>query len=125
MATSKAKTVRASQKKPSIPVEQLQQTHAAQPAAVDMYKLFGLKKTYDVDTPEEYSKQLESMGRTELWNHSHKVGVIPMEPLDKLITALKRKFVESKRNSIQPQVVPTRINPEFADFHKKFMRGEL
>lgn len=106
-------------------IEQLEQVHAALPPVVDMNKLFGIKDTYNAKTVEEYSNELDAMGRADLWEHSHRVGIIPMEPLDKLKTALKRKFVEVQRNSFQPRTFPTKINPKMKEFHEKFMKGDL
>lgn len=122
MATVTKKQTRASKKKnPS------HETHGALPAApqMNMKKLFGINDGYEDDSLEDYSMRLEKMLTSELHEHAHQVGIIPLDQKDKLIASLRRKFQETKLANIGPKVVQIKTNPAMADFHKKWFAGEL
>lgn len=126
MAKTVKKTTQASKKKPTI--ETVQQTHAALPPApdVNMFKLFGINDGYqDVDNIDQYRAKVENMTITDLHDHAHLVGVVPLEPRDKLIASLDKKYRETKARQIQPRSYQAPINPKMADFHRHFCADSL
>jgi hypothetical protein len=124
MATTKraprAKTATAGKK--TLPAHQ---AHGALPPAVNMAEMFGLKSAYTAANIDQYRKQLSSYTITDLHAHAHNVGVIPMDPKEKLISALEKKFVETKSKEQPMRVLPTNVNPGGQEFIKRFMAGEL
>jgi hypothetical protein len=102
------------------------ETHGALPIPqVNLNKMFGISDGYDVDTLEDYSVKLEDMTTTELHDHSHRCGIIPLDARDKLIASLKRKFQETKAAAAGPRVRQIKMNPAMSDFHRRFMAGDL
>lgn len=121
-AGTPAKTVRGSRKKAASTHE----THGAlEPKKeMNMIKAFGIRDGYDVDTVEEYAAKIKEMTLTDLHDHAHTVGVVPLDPREKLIATLERKFVQSKMDQKPPKVIPVKTNPAMADFMKKWWAGE-
>lgn len=125
MATATAtpkKTTKASKKTPS------HETHGALPPLpqVNLDKMFNISDGYDVDSLEDYSVKLEAYTTPELHEHAHKVGIIPLDQKDKLVAALRRKFQETKAQRAHgTKIRRVGMNPALADFHKKFMAGDL
>ncbi len=118
--TPKKAQIKAS-KKPKI--EEMSQTHGALTPDVDMAKMFNIKTPYNVNSIEEYRKQIRAFNTPDLHAHAHHVGLVPLDPRDKLYTALERKFNEVKSRALPTRLVATKINPEFAEFHRQFMQG--
>jgi hypothetical protein len=117
-----AKAVKASKKAPT------HETHGALPTPakpVNMIKLFGIKDGYTVDTLEDYTVQLENMLESELHDHAHVVGVVPLDPRDKLTASLKRKFTETKMAQRPPRTGKIAVNPAMAKWHKEWFAGDL
>lgn len=117
-----AKTARASHKKPSA-----HQTHGALPPVrepMNMMKAFGIRDGYDVDTLEEYKAKLAKYTQTDLHEHAHAIGIVPLDARDKLTTALERKFVEAKLAQRPTRAIRVPTNPAMADFMRKFNAGE-
>lgn len=84
---------------------------------MNMIKAFGIKDGYQTDSFDEYRQGILEMNETDLHNHAHKVGVIPVSPRSKLIAMLETKFQHTKARQ-RPNViskVPTRADtdPEF------------
>lgn len=120
--TTAPKTVRASRKK-AAPTHE---THGAlEPKpGMNMAKAFGIRDGYDVDTLEEYQAKINDMTLTDLHEHAHTVGVVPLDPRDKLVTSLERQFVQAKMNQLPPRVINVPTNPALKDFMKKWFAGE-
>lgn len=114
------KTIKAS-RKPKI--EELSQAHGALDPVATMRNAFGLKDVYDVSTLDAYKAQIRSFSTPDLHAHAHKIGLVPLDPKEKLFAALERKFSEVKGRAIPASVVPVKANPEFAEFHRQFMQG--
>jgi len=98
--------------------------------SVNMIKLFGINDGYDnVDNIDQYRAKLQAMTVTDLHEHSHRVGIVPLDARDKLITSLEKKFLEAKMRQLPNRALklPTRADsdPEMANFMKKFQAGEL
>lgn len=127
MAKSSSKTTRASKKKLAID-ENTKQTHGAlapQPT-VNMMKLFGINDGYDgVETIDDYRAKLSKMTITDLHEHAHRIGIVPLDSKDKLTASLERKFQETKLRNMPHRPVPVKTNPAMAEFMKKFQSGEI
>jgi len=120
---SPAKAVRASRKKAPA-----HETHGALPAApksMNMIKAFGIKDGYDAETLEDYDSQLEKMLPSELHDHAHTVGIVPLDPRDKLIASLRRKFQETKMAQRPQRNLKVKTNPQMAGFMKQWWSGDL
>lgn len=115
-----AKPARASRKKVTA-----HQTHGALPpsSGMNMAKAFGLRDGYDVDTLDEYKAKIDDMTETDLHEHSHAMGIVPLEPRDKLMASLERKFVETKMSQRPVRQIHFKENPQMADFMKQFRAG--
>jgi len=116
------KTVRASRKK-AAPTHE---THGAldPKPGMNMAKAFGIRDGYRVDTLEEYRTEINAMTLTDLHEHAHVVGVVPLDPRDKLVANLERQFVQAKMNQQPPRVIHVPTNPAYKDFMKKWFAGE-
>lgn len=114
------KTAKAS-KKPSI--DNLSQTHAALTPDIDMDKMFGITPLYSEKDLDEYSAKLKEMATVELQDHAHSKGVVPLDSRERLVAALERKFVEHKSQRLPQKSVPVKINPDMAEWHKKWSMG--
>jgi glutathione synthase/RimK-type ligase-like ATP-grasp enzyme len=119
--TAKAtpKTARASRKKTPT-----HQTHGALAPArepLNMMKLFGIRDGYDTDDLDTYKEQINAMSTSDLHEHSHAMGIVPLDARDKLTTSLERLFVQSKLNQRGPRTVKVKTNPALADFMAKHM----
>lgn len=102
------------------------QAHGAlAPSPVNMNELFGIKSVYTARTIDEYRGQLDKYMITDLHAHAHHVGVIPLDPREKLVSVLERKFMEVQSKNLPLQFVPVKANKDMLDFHKKFMAGTL
>ncbi len=121
--TKTANTARAAKKQP-VSLASVEQTHGALPSGVDMNVMFGIKKAYKTSNLDEYRAQLKAYSSTELSAHSHDMGVIPMDPREKLVAALERKFLDTISRGLPMRVVPPVTNPDMLAFHKKFMAGD-
>ena len=120
------KEAKASTKK--VAVEQLHQTHAALPPQppVNMFKMFGIDDGYgNLETAEEYQKKLEAMTITDLHEHAHIKGIVPLDARDKLVASLVKKFRMAKAAQIPERVFSTPINPNMAEFHRKLCSDTL
>lgn len=122
---------KATQTKASKSKKPLKETHGAlppKPATMNMMKAFGIRDGYDTDDRGEYLRQLEGMTDTDLQDHAHTVGVVPLSPRDKLVTALERKFIETKNAQRPPRTLrfPTLADkdPKWADMMKRWQQGE-
>lgn len=126
-AAQPAKTTKASRKKQSPAHE----THGALTSKepMNMMKAFGIKDGYSVNTLEEYDAQIRDMAHTELHDHAHSVGVVPVEPQHKLIDSLLGKFKQTKASRRPPRTfkLPTRsdTDPEMKKFMKNWWNGDL
>lgn len=120
--TTAPKTVRASRKK-AAPTHE---THGAlEPKpTLNMAKMFGIRDGYKVDTLEEYRAEINAMTLTDLHEHAHTVGVVPLDPRDKLVASLERQFTQAKMNQLPPRVINVPTNPAMKDFMKKWFAGE-
>lgn len=118
-----AKTTRASRKK-----NPKHQTHGAltPPVAesMNMIKAFGIRDGYDTDSLDEYKEKINEMTTTDLHEHAHTIGIVPLDARDKLIVSLERRFVEAKMSQRGPRRIQVKTNPAMADFMKKFNAGE-
>ena len=115
---------RVSRKTPSTTVAH--QTHGAvAPKVTNMNELFGIKSSYTAQTIAQYREQLNGYTVTDLHAHAHQVDVIPLDPREKLVSALERKFMEIQSKALPLQVVPVKPNKELLEFHRKFMQGSL
>ena len=116
------KTARASRKK-SAP---LHETHGAlEPKpGMNMAKAFGIRDGYTADNLEAYKAEIAGMTLTDLHDHAHLVGVVPLDPRDKLIASLERQYVQAQMNQRPPKVIKVQTNPAMADFMKKWWAGE-
>ncbi len=112
-------------KKQPVSLASVEQTHGALPSIIDMNVMFGIKKAYKTSNLDEYRAQIKAYSSTELAAHSHDMGVIPMDPKEKLIAALERKFLETISRGLPMRVIPPATNPDMLAFHKKFMAGDL
>lgn len=112
--------------------DSLKQTHGAlepQPST-NMMRLFGISDGYEgVQDLSDYRTKLEAMTLTDLHDHSHKVGIVPLDARDKLIISLERKFIEAKARQMPTKVINVKTradsDPEFAKVMKKWQAGEL
>lgn len=84
---------------------------------MNMMKAFGIRDGYNTDSIDLYRQEILEMNETDLHNHSHKMGVIPVAPKSKLIAMLETKFHEAKakQRPMKTSRVPTRADtdPEF------------
>lgn len=102
------------------------QSHGAiAPSPVNMEKMFGIKSVYAAQDIKSYKAQLAAYAVVDLHAHAHDVGVLPMDPKEKLILALERKFLEVQSRSLPVKFIPTTVTPEGQDFIKRFMAGTL
>ncbi len=120
----KAKTTRVKKASSGAPSNVV---HGAQPPTkpVNMNELFGIKSVYTSRTIAEYRELLDTYTVTDLRAHAHHVGVIPLDPREKLVSVLERKFMETQSKALPLQVVPTKVNPAMAEFHRQFMAGTV
>ena len=119
------KVVKASKKLDNLPSHQ---THAALPARpqVNMFKLFGLDDGYqNIESTEEYEKKLEAMSTSDLHEHSHSKGIVPLDARDKLIGSLVKKFRMTKAQQLPERRSATPTNPALADWHRKLCADTL
>ena len=115
------RVARASKKASAAPTHE---THGAvNPSFKNMDEMFGIKSVYVARSIDQYRTELEGYTATELHAHAHHVGVIPLDPREKLVSVLERKFMETQSKALPMTVVPTQANPEMLEFHKKFMSG--
>jgi hypothetical protein len=91
---------------------------------MNMIKAFGIRDGYTADTLEEYRAEIDKMTLTDLHDHCHVVGVVPLDPRDKLVTALERKFVQAQMNQQPVRTIHVKTNPDMAGFMKKWWAGE-
>lgn len=124
--TNAKKEVKASPKRTA--VNELHQTHAALPPRpqVNMFKLFGVDDGYgNIETPEDYQKKLEAMTITDLHEHAHIKGIVPLDARDKLVASLVKKYRMAKAAQMPERVYSTPVNPNLADFHRKLCSDTL
>ncbi len=121
-ASSAPKKTRAPRKKPSETIAH--QAHGAvNPTPTNMDELFGIKSVYTAKTITQYREQLDGYTVTDLHAHAHHVGVIPLDPREKLVSTLERKFLETQSRALPLKMVPTQANPAMLEAHRKFMQG--
>lgn len=130
MAKSSKSTTTKASKAPKKPVDALpsHQTHAALPARpqVNMFKLFGVNDGYDnIESAEEYQKKLEVMSTSDLHEHSHSKGIVPLDARDKLISSLVKKFRMTKAQQLPERRFTTPTNAALADWHRKLCADTL
>lgn len=119
---AKPKAVRARKQNPA------HQTHGAlppRPEPMNMIKAFGIRDGYDVDTLDEYKGKLDKYTQTELHEHAHEIGIVPLDARDKLTKALHDKFVQAKLSQRPTRRIQVPINPKMEGFIKRFNAGEL
>lgn len=121
-SAAKPKTARASRKK-----NPAHQTHGALPAreSMNMVKAFGIRDGYEVDTLDEYKAQIEEMTTSDLHEHAHTIGIVPLDARDKLTASLERKFIEAKISQRGPRRVRIKTNPAMTDFMAEFNKALL
>lgn len=120
MARPKKVTTASSKKTPA------HETHGALPnQGMNMFKAFGIKDGYHVDSLSEYNAQLDKMTETDLQNHAHEVGVVPVNPRHKLETSLREKFQQVKASQRPHKVKTVPTNPAMNDFMKRWWQGEF
>lgn len=102
------------------------QAHGAQaPTPINMEKAFGIKSVYTAQTIVDYRAQIVKYSVADLHAHAHDVGVLPMDPRDKLLLALERRFLEVQSKSLPIRYIPPTVTPEGQEFIRKFMAGTL
>lgn len=104
----------------------LHQAHGAvAPTPVNMAAMFGIKSIYAAQDIDSYRVELAKYSVSDLHSHAHNVGVIPLDPREKLIVALERKFLEVQSKGLPIKYIPPTVTPEGQEFIKKFMAGTL
>lgn len=119
------KVVKASKKLDNLPSHQ---THAALPARpqVNMFKLFGLNDGYDnIESAEEYENKLNAMSLSDLHEHSHSKGVVPLDARDKLTASLVKKFRMTKVQQMPERRFATPTNGSLSDWHREYCKDIL
>lgn len=117
----RAKTAKASTA--SLPAHQ---AHGAlAPSPINMEKMFGVKSVYAAQTIEAYRSEITKYSVADLHAHAHNVGVLPMDPREKLLLALERKFLEVQSRGLPIRYIPPTVTPEGQEFIKRFMAGTL
>lgn len=119
--SSPVKSVKASKKS----VNSLSQTHGALAPTFDLDEQLGIRGPYTVKNLKAYQTQLGEMGTADLQSHAHQIGVVPMDSRERLVNALERKFVEHTTSRVPVKQLPVKINPEMADWHKRYQAGTL
>lgn len=121
MATKRAAKAQTVIGKKTLPTHE---THGALAPVFNMAEAFGLKSAYTAATIDQYRKELTGYAITDLHAHAHKVGVIPLDPKEKLIAALEKKFVETRSKEQPMRIIPPTVRPGATDVIKRFMAGE-
>lgn len=124
------KTTRASKTKKVVDSDTKQVHGAVEPQPMNMMKMFGINDGYEgVEDVNQYRKKLEGMTITDLHDHSHKVGIVPLDAREKLILSLERRFLEAKARQLPNRTIKIKTradsDPEFAKFMKQWQSGEF
>lgn len=100
------------------------ETHGAvAPSPVNMSEMFGIKSQYTAKSIENYRKELTAYSTIDLHAHAHHVGVIPLDPREKLVAVLERKFLETQSKSLPIKFFPPKVSKEGEEFIRRFMAG--
>lgn len=71
------------------------QTHGAVESPNSIYDIIGYKHSpYQSSNAEEYKASIAVMHPTDLQEHATKVGVIPVDNREQLLSLLEKKFIQ-------------------------------
>ncbi len=115
------KTAKASRNKAPV-----HEAHGALPAKPEMNinQMFGIRAKY-ADTLADYTKFLNGLQPSALTAHAYEVGIVPVDPRDKLIASLENKYQRERLNQRPHRQIRIPTNPATADFMKQWAAGKL